>query len=457
MNKPAGVIRATQGRTMNVLGHTVTLKLSRNETNGDYYTFELLSPPGLGVPPHVHEHEARAGRGHDRRRDRRSAALLTGRRHGPRAVAGPGERRDDRGRKGERVEGPLGLGDHRAQLDEWGDRDAEPGRQDVALVGEIPIERVAGEADLLGDVAEVDVTDATFVEQTDRRLDDRRLLTRDVLVHGVGGDLGHRSDDSGVFGVADPARPQVEVAGRSDELVGSVGDDEGGHSPLSRLVDEQRTGEADAAREAGLLLELLTPIAKSWPSEWCLEANSLAIQVLGGYGYTRDYPVEQHWRDNRLNMIHEGTHGIQAADLLGRKVIMQGGAGLQLLARTIEATIAQARQRPELAPYADQLAQALKDVGTATQAAWATGNPNEALANAVPYMQAFGHMVLAWMWLDVACKVLAQDAMLSIAASAGRMGATRYFFHYELPRIGAWLRVVSARDATCMALADEAF
>ncbi|MFP5406308.1 MAG: acyl-CoA dehydrogenase family protein, partial [Gammaproteobacteria bacterium] len=73
---------------------------------------------------------------------------------------------------------------------------------------------------------------------------------------------------------------------------------------------------------ARLLLEVLTPIAKSWPSEWCLEANSLAIQVHGGYGYTRDFPVEQYWRDNRLNMIHEGTHGIQAADLLGRKVVM---------------------------------------------------------------------------------------------------------------------------------------
>ena len=77
---------------------------------------------------------------------------------------------------------------------------------------------------------------------------------------------------------------------------------------------------------------MLTPIAKSWPSEWCLEANSLAIQIHGGYGYTRDFPVEQYWRDNRLNMIHEGTHGIQATDLLGRKVLMEQGRGLELLA-----------------------------------------------------------------------------------------------------------------------------
>ncbi len=160
----------------------------------------------------------------------------------------------------------------------------------------------------------------------------------------------------------------------------------------ARLVDEGRTGDAQAAADARLLLEVLTPIAKSWPSEFCLEANSLAIQIHGGYGYTRDFPVEQYWRDNRLNMIHEGTHGIQAADLLGRKVVMQGGAGLQLLARTVNATIEKALQRPELAAYANQLAQALQDVGAATKAAWATGNAGEALANAVPYMQA------TWCW-----------------------------------------------------------
>lgn len=225
----------------------------------------------------------------------------------------------------------------------------------------------------------------------------------------------------------------------------------------AQLVDEGRTGTPEEAARAKLLLEVLTPIAKSWPSENCLEANSLAIQIHGGYGYTRDFPVEQYWRDNRLNMIHEGTHGIQAADLLGRKVLMQGGAGLQLLATTIHATIERALQQPALAAYANQLAQALQEVGSATKKAWATGNPQEALANAVPYMQAFGHMVLAWVWLDVALTVLQRDAALSIAANAGRMGAVRYFYHYELPQITAWLQVVKARDLTCAQLPAEAF
>ena len=225
----------------------------------------------------------------------------------------------------------------------------------------------------------------------------------------------------------------------------------------ARLVDEQHTGGAEAADEARLLLEVLTPIAKSWPSEWCLEANSLAIQVLGGYGYTRDFPVEQYWRDNRLNMIHEGTHGIQAMDLLGRKVLMEGGRGLSLLGTRIEATIDRARNLPELSGHARALDTAWQMVVSATESAWSTNQPREALANAVPYMQAFGHTVLAWVWLDVALAVQLSNATESIAENLGRMGAMRYFYHYELPKTGAWLQVVSNRDPTCADLPEEAF
>jgi butyryl-CoA dehydrogenase len=227
----------------------------------------------------------------------------------------------------------------------------------------------------------------------------------------------------------------------------------------ARLVDEQHTGAPDAAKDAALLLEMLTPIAKSWPSEWCLEANSLAIQIHGGYGYTRDFPVEQYWRDNRLNMIHEGTHGIQALDLLGRKVVMQGGAGLALLASRINATIERALGTPSLAAHANALAAALKHVGGATKAAWATGDPDDALANATPYLQAFGHTVLAWIWLDVALCAQAQreHGAGDGALLQGKLAACTYFFHYELPRIAAWLKVVETRDPTCRDMAEEWF
>ena len=227
----------------------------------------------------------------------------------------------------------------------------------------------------------------------------------------------------------------------------------------ARLVDELHTGAPEASAQAGALLEVLTPIAKSWPSEWCLEANSLAIQVLGGYGYTRDFPVEQYWRDNRLNMIHEGTHGIQALDLLGRKVVQDGGAGLKLLASRIDETIRRAGHVQGLAEHGSALAAALQKLGSATKAAWSTGEPEEALANATPYLQAFGHTVIAWMWLELALAAQRAVEMGTVASDLcnGQLAAARYFFRYELPKIDAWLAVVSTRDATCREMNDAWF
>jgi len=257
----------------------------------------------------------------------------------------------------------------------------------------------------------------------------------------------------------DPAQPPVRIIEHADVkrmLLAQKAYCEGALALelyCARLVDEQHTGDVAAADDARLLLEVLTPIAKSWPSEWCLEANSLAIQVHGGYGYTRDFPVEQYWRDNRLNMIHEGTHGIQALDLLGRKVLMENGRGVQLLGGRIAATAARAREVPALAAHAEALTPAWDAVVAATRAAWAPGDPLAALANAVPYLQAFGHAVLAWIWLDVALVAAGRDD----AASRGRLQACRYFFHYELPKTGAWLQVVRERDLTCAEMPEDAF
>ena len=221
----------------------------------------------------------------------------------------------------------------------------------------------------------------------------------------------------------------------------------------AKLVDEQHTGSTENADEARLLLEVLTPIAKSWPSEWCLEANSLAIQIHGGYGYTRDFPVEQYWRDNRLNMIHEGTHGIQGMDLLGRKVLMEEGRGVKLLAVRMLNTAQKAQAFPDLAEDAKALTTALQKVTQATQMAWSTGQPQEALANAVPYLQAFGHLVLAWIWLDVSASCRGEAS----PKQTGRQAAAKYFYRYELPKIDAWLNVVGGRDMTCANLSEEAF
>ena len=260
---------------------------------------------------------------------------------------------------------------------------------------------------------------------------------------------------SGGKDASQPQRPIIEHADVKRMLLAQKSYVEGGLALAlfcASLVDDLHTGDAAAAEEARQLLEVLTPIAKSWPSEWCLEANSLAIQVLGGYGYTRDFPVEQYWRDNRLNMIHEGTHGIQGLDLLGRKVVMNGGQALQVLAARINRTVEAGLKVPAHAALADQLAAALAQVGRATQQAWASGKPDEALANATPYLQAFGHMVLAWLWLDVV--LCASDAS---DFAQGKQAAARYFYAYELPKIDAWLAVVSSREPVCREMQDGWF
>jgi len=220
-----------------------------------------------------------------------------------------------------------------------------------------------------------------------------------------------------------------------------------------RLVDEVATAELPADRAAAdSLLGMLTPIAKSWPSQWCLAANDLAIQVHGGYGYTRDYAVEQFYRDNRLNPIHEGTHGIQALDLLGRKVVMDDGRGLGLLADRIRATTARAAGTGgDAAVYAQELETRLDDLLRVTAVLWQHGDPEEALANATVYLEAAGHLVVAWLWLEQA---LAAGSSTG-AFYDGKRSAARYFFRFDLPTIGPKLDLLESLDRTTLDLAPD--
>lgn len=231
----------------------------------------------------------------------------------------------------------------------------------------------------------------------------------------------------------------------------------------ARLVDDSKTG-GDAERErAKLLLDVLTPIVKSWPSQYGLEANSLAIQVHGGYGYTREYPVERLYRDNRLNPIHEGTHGIQAMDLLGRKVVMEDGAAFRLLIDEIGATVADARASgdQDLTEFAAALNDAREVVTRTTAAlAQAADNPRLYLANASLYLELAGHVVVAWVWLSQA--ITAQRALNGGAGGGdafylGKLAACRFFFTWELPRIRPWADVLAALDRTCLDMKEAWF
>ena len=228
----------------------------------------------------------------------------------------------------------------------------------------------------------------------------------------------------------------------------------------ARLVDEHKTHPDAAARtRAGLLLDILTPIAKSWPSQWCLHANSLAIQVHGGYGYTRDYPVEQFYRDNRLNPIHEGTHGIQALDLLGRKVVIDDGAALTALDDAIQAAIreAGASGRDDTRRHAQALAARWSRLREVTQTLWDAGDAMRTLANASVYLEAFGHLVLAWIWLQQALAAEAAAGGADDAFCHGKWQACRYFFVWELPTVDARLDLLASLDTTTLDMQDAWF
>jgi len=230
----------------------------------------------------------------------------------------------------------------------------------------------------------------------------------------------------------------------------------------SRLVDGIHTGTDEArTRDDELLLDLLTPIAKSWPSEFCLEANKHAIQVLGGYGYTRDYPVERLYRDNRLNPIHEGTHGIQGMDILGRKVVQANGRGLELLAERIGGTVAEASSVSALSGHASDLSAHLAETVDLTRilAGELARDPRKALANATIYLDMFGHIVIAWMWLRQALvaarKLEAGEGDANFLR--GKLAACRYFFAYELPKTKAQRDLLAKLDETTLDMQAEWF
>ena len=267
-------------------------------------------------------------------------------------------------------------------------------------------------------------------------------------------------------GAKDPAAPQVPIVEHADikrMLLAQKTYAEGALSLnlyCARLVDEQKTAETESARgDAGMLLDLLTPIAKSWPSQWCLEANNLAIQVHGGYGYTRDYPVEQFYRDNRLNPIHEGTHGIQGLDLLGRKVVQQGGAALALLGREIEKTCRDAGSLRDTVHFARSLGESVARLGLTTQKLHGAGNVERTLANASTYLEAFGHVVLAWMWLRAAV-IAARRLEAGTGEEAfyrGKLQAATYFFRWELPKTAQWCDLLESIDTTTLDMQDDWF
>jgi len=230
-----------------------------------------------------------------------------------------------------------------------------------------------------------------------------------------------------------------------------------------KLLDDIATHpDANEKSNAQMLLDLLTPVFKSWPSMFCLKANELAIQILGGHGYINEHPLEQLYRDNRLNPIHEGTHGIQALDLLARKLLQHNGAALVLLREKILQTCAQAADVDALKNVAPLLQRALQAIEQATAAvvdALTKGNVELALANASLYLDAFGHVVVGWLWLSkgVVCVRALANNTTDENFYRGKLQALQFFMRVELPQIEGWLKPVASLDDAALVMRDEWF
>jgi butyryl-CoA dehydrogenase len=231
----------------------------------------------------------------------------------------------------------------------------------------------------------------------------------------------------------------------------------------ARLVDDEQTAPDEAARtSASLLLEVLTPIAKAWPSATCQDAISNAMQVLGGYGYAREYNVEQLYRDNRLNQIHEGTNGIQALDLLGRKVTQQKGAAYAALVARMDLAIAEAAGGP-LDALAGELRKAVQRMTAVTKSLVGAmqADPTRGLANATVYLELVSRTVYAWIWLRQA--MIAERALAAAAHGAdeafykGKVQAARFYFGFELPKGEADAALLMRNDASALEMHDEWF
>jgi len=233
----------------------------------------------------------------------------------------------------------------------------------------------------------------------------------------------------------------------------------------AQLADDAATAPtAEERSKAFELLDFLTPMIKSWPSEYGPKANSLAIQVLGGSGYVNEHPVEMMYRDNRLNPIHEGTTGIQSLDLLARKVPQHGLAGYNACLAAIEATITETGGDPRLAEFSAALGDAvslLKQVTESLLGGMMEKNIDLVLANSVKYLDLFGSVVIAWLWLR-------QGAVASLALSAdvhdsdekfyrGKLQAMQYFYRYELPEINVWAKILLDLDDTCYTMSPDWF
>ncbi len=272
------------------------------------------------------------------------------------------------------------------------------------------------------------------------------------------------------LGQKDPNLPPVPIIEHADVkrmLLFQRAVVEGAQSLLmqcSKFVDFQKVLEGEKKEKYYLLLEILTPAAKTYPSEMGIKSISQGLQCLGGSGYCDDYPLEQYYRDCRIHPIHEGTTGIQGMDLLGRKVVMKNGQAFLLYIGELQDTISAAKKYKEIESFAIQLKEALTKLQEVTQHLLSIAQqqgPEAFLADATLYLDFFGIVTIAWQWLQQG--IAAQKALNEGAGKKdlnfyeGKMFTLRYFFGYELPKTRGLAKRLMDDDRLTVAMQTDYF
>lgn len=216
--------------------------------------------------------------------------------------------------------------------------------------------------------------------------------------------------------------------------------------------------EGEEKEKYDQLLEILTPIVKTYPAEMGREAVSNGLQVLGGYGFTNDFLLQQYYRDIRIMSLYEGTTGIQSLDLLGRKVVMNNGQAIRILMKEIMTDIARAKSHEALSSYADELGSSLAVVQKSLEylLAFAMKGENERfLADATIFMQLMSNVIIAWQWLKQATTasdmMSAEDGLYTEDYYRSKIHTMKYFFKYELPKIHACAEILKGEELTMYA------
>jgi alkylation response protein AidB-like acyl-CoA dehydrogenase len=228
------------------------------------------------------------------------------------------------------------------------------------------------------------------------------------------------------------------------------------------LVDLSRRAESEEERqEADDLVSLLTPVIKGYLTDKGFEATVLAQQVFGGHGYIREHGVEQFVRDARIAQIYEGTNGIQALDLVGRKLGKDGGRAIQRFFALLSREIAEAPDDEAMKPFLAELSRAVGDLQAATQWLMANGlaNPNQAGGAAYPYMTMMGIVSVGLMWLRIAAAARAGVAAGTDdrAFYEAKLATARYFGERVLTETSSLRRKIEAGADSLMAIPAEAF